>query len=295
MQIIRQTYSTLTRWLQPAEKQTPFALTPRHRKRFLVNQTHKILYCPIEKNSCTFFKRLLLLQSPFADLFLASELDPHNFLKQTGLMRPETVDPFIHDDYLRFVVVREPIGRIVSAYMNKFVRSRRYKVALKLTESYRQQMGQPYDEGQLLTFSEFVRHISQQNDANMDVHWRPQSDFVRNEIDLFQYKVTLEKIPAFTAVLSRRMGIELDASKTANQNHYGSYSNDLDLHLTAPEDLRKLEYVPDTKSLVTPELMEILNSRYSKDIELYHACAQSDWPASSLEASSRESKTTDQS
>lgn len=278
MSIVRQTYSALSRWLRPAERRTKFALTPRHRKRFLVNLDHKILYCPIEKNSCTFFKRLLLLQSPFADQFIASESDPHNFLKQTGLMKPESVDPFVDDDYLRFIVLREPIGRIVSAYMNKFVRSRRYKVALKLTESFREKVGQPYDENRLLTFSEFVHYLAEQDDQKMDVHWRPQSDFIRDEIDLFQYKVTLERIPEFTAVLSRRMGVELDASKTANQNHYKSYPPNQDLHLAAPEDLRKLDHVPDTASLVTPELMELLKRRYSKDVTLYQTCDQAAWP-----------------
>jgi hypothetical protein len=281
MQIIRQTFNAMTRWLQPPAPEKLFKLTPRHRKRFLVSHDHKILYCPIEKNSCTFFKRLLIMQSQYADQFLASEQQIHSFLNQSGVFRPDTSAPFVSDEYLRFVVFREPIGRIVSAYMNKFVRSRRYKIALKVTEDYRNRNGQRYHERRLLNFTEFVEHICLQADRKMDVHWRPQCDFVRDEIDLFQYQVTLERVPEFTAILSRRMGVELDTSKTPNQNFYKTYPAGMDLHVTAPEDLRKLEHVPDMNSLLTPELRAKLEDRYAQDIVLYQNCLESKWPRES--------------
>ena len=144
MPSFRQTYSVISRWFRPPDDRTTFTLTPRHRKRFLVNLSHKILYCPIEKNSCTLFKRILILNSEFSEQFIASTLDPHTFLKQTGLMKPENATPFQDADYLRFIIVREPLERIVSAYMNKFVRSKRYKIALKITQDYRRQFDQPY-------------------------------------------------------------------------------------------------------------------------------------------------------
>ena len=50
-----------------------FVLQPRHKKRYVVNHEHRILYCPIEKNSCTFFKRLLLEHSSFRDEFLIED------------------------------------------------------------------------------------------------------------------------------------------------------------------------------------------------------------------------------
>ncbi|MEC8570595.1 MAG: sulfotransferase family 2 domain-containing protein, partial [Planctomycetota bacterium] len=157
MPSFRQIYSLISRWFRPPDDRTKFTLTPRHRKRFLVNLSHKILYCPIEKNSCTLFKRILILNSEFSEQFIASTLDPHTFLKQTGLMKPENATPFQDADYLRFIIVREPLERIVSAYMNKFVRSKRYKIALKITQDYRRQFDQPYDENRLLNFSEFVQ------------------------------------------------------------------------------------------------------------------------------------------
>ncbi|MEC8304946.1 MAG: sulfotransferase family 2 domain-containing protein, partial [Planctomycetota bacterium] len=239
---------------------------------------HKILYCPIEKNSCTLFKRILILNSEFSEQFIASTLDPHTFLKQTGLMKPENATPFQDADYLRFIIVREPLERIVSAYMNKFVRSKRYKIALKITQDYRRQFDQPYDENRLLNFSEFVQHISEQTNQEMDVHWRPQIDFVRHEIELFQYKVTMERIAEFISILSRRMGVELDASKTANQNHYAAYPPGMNFHITPPEELRQLKSVPEADSLLTPELRNVLTRRYARDIELYQECVDSRWP-----------------
>lgn len=278
MPSFRQTYSVISRWFRPPDDRTTFTLTPRHRKRFLVNLSHKILYCPIEKNSCTLFKRILILNSEFSKQFIASTLDPHTFLKQTGLMKPENATPFQDADYLRFIIVREPLERIVSAYMNKFVRSKRYKIALKITQDYRRQFDQPYDENRLLNFSEFVQHISEQTNQEMDVHWRPQIDFVRHEIELFQYKVTMKRIAEFISILSRRMGVELDASKTANQNHYAAYPPGMNFHITPPEELRQLKSVPEADSLLTPELRNVLTRRYARDIELHQECVDSRWP-----------------
>ena len=278
MPSFRQTYSVISRWFRPPDDRTTFTLTPRHRKRFLVNLSHKILYCPIEKNSCTLFKRILILNSEFSKQFIASTLDPHTFLKQTGLMKPENATPFQDADYLRFIIVREPLERIVSAYMNKFVRSKRYKIALKITQDYRRQFDQPYDENRLLNFSEFVQHISEQTNQEMDVHWRPQNDFVRHEIELFQYKVTMKRIAEFISILSRRMGVELDASKTANQNHYAAYPPGMNFHITPPEELRQLKSVPEADSLLTPELRHVLTRRYARDIELHQECVDSRWP-----------------
>ena len=278
MPSFRQTCSAISRWFRPPDDRNAFALTPRHRKRFLVNDSHKILYCPIEKNSCTLFKRILILNSEFSEQFIASTLDPHTFLKQTGLMKPENATPFQDADYLRFIIVREPLERIVSAYMNKFVRSKRYKIALKITQDYRRQFDQPYDENRLLNFSEFVQHISKQKNQEMDVHWRPQIDFVRHEFELFQYKVTMERIADFISILSGRMGVELDASKTANQNHYATYPPGMNFHITPPEELRQLKSVPEADSLLTPELRNVLTQRYARDIELYQECVDSKWP-----------------
>ena len=278
MPSFRQIYSLISRWFRPPDDRTKFTLTPRHRKRFLVNLSHKILYCPIEKNSCTLFKRILILNSEFSEQFIASTLDPHTFLKQTGLMKPENATPFQDANYLRFIIVREPLERIVSAYMNKFVRSKRYKIALKITQDYRRQFDQPYDENRLLNFSEFVQHISEQTNQEMDVHWRPQIDFVRHEIELFQYKVTMERIAEFISILSRRMGVELDASKTANQNHYAAYPPGMNFHITPPEELRQLKSVPEADSLLTPELRHVLTRRYARDIELHQECVDSRWP-----------------
>ena len=193
-------------------------------------------------------------------------------------MKPENATPFQDANYLRFIIVREPLERIVSAYMNKFVRSKRYKIALKITQDYRRQFDQPYDENRLLNFSEFVQHISEQTNQEMDVHWRPQIDFVRHEIELFQYKVTMKRIAEFISILSRRMGVELDASKTANQNHYAAYPPGMNFHITPPEELRQLKSVPEADSLLTPELRHVLTRRYARDIELHQECVDSRWP-----------------
>ncbi|MED5575895.1 MAG: hypothetical protein VX757_00215, partial [Planctomycetota bacterium] len=92
------------------------------------------------------------------------------------------------------------------------------------------------------------------------------------------YKVTMERIAEFISILSRRMGVELDASKTANQNHYAAYPPGMNFHITPPEELRQLKSVPEADSLLTPELRHVLTRRYARDIELHQECVDSRWP-----------------
>ena len=88
----------------------------------------------------------------------------------------------------------------------------------------------------------------------------------------------MERIADFISILSGRMSVELDASKTANQNHYATYPPGMNFHITPPEELRQLKSVPEADSLLTPELRNVLTQRYARDIELYQECVDSKWP-----------------
>ncbi len=241
----------------------------RARRRLLCNEEHRIIYCPIEKNSCTFFKQILVDNSRYAQPYRDSGLPVHDYLKQEPILRIDTLDKLASDEYLKFVVVREPIERIVSAYLNKFVTNRASPMAVKATADYEQMFELDKPLRRLLTFHEFSRLICRQRDRDMDVHWRPQEFFVRGFLDKFDWIVPMNAIPEFLCVLEGRMGVTLPRGRTANQTSYAQLDNDELFDKKTPEELRAMEGLPRKDKLVNERMLERLSQRYRHDIELY--------------------------
>jgi len=96
-------------------------------KNIYVNDKYKFIYCEVPKVACTNWKRILL--------FLSGKLNKNKslYLKSKDVHSPEygkylrTLDEYSEQDqrdkinnYFKFLIVREPLERILSAYRNKF-------------------------------------------------------------------------------------------------------------------------------------------------------------------------------
>lgn len=252
--------------------------TPRLVSRFLVNHDHRLLYCPIEKNSCTYFKRLLLEHGSHREEFLASRMDPHRYIKAADWLRLSDASPFVDPSYLRFVILREPVGRMVSAYLNRFVSNIKFPGAIELTKEYRERHNLDLANPQLLTFTEFVESLVETEDKHLDPHFRSQWFYCEREINYLDWKVTLERIPEFLEVLSQRIGVEIVDEKTKNRTKYGEHSIEEKLFDQTPGQLRRLSSMPTKEALVTEPLREKLINRFAPDVKLYADAVNAKWP-----------------
>jgi hypothetical protein len=236
---------------------------------YLDNRLHRVAYCPIEKNACTYFKDNLLANSDHAAEYQDSGLDPHSFIKNRKRMRLQDLQHLKDPDYLRFVIVREPIERTVSAYINKFVRNRMYKMALQAVEQYAS-IDPTFDQPRkMLTFRMFVRLLENFDDAQLDHHWRSQISFVAPLVDCFDWIVPMERIAEFLPVLEKRMNCNFPREKSANQNIYEAHRLRKRFYDKYPARLRLLEHPPGVESLMLPEFDEALRQRFALDFELY--------------------------
>lgn len=111
--------------------------------------TDKFLYCPIPKAACTNFKALIL----------ETTTKPH----ETPYPTPEHLTTQelnkIHETRPTILITRNPLTRILSAYINKFI-----------PKPY-------YDHWTIYTnptpFEEFIEYIIQQTPETSDIHWAP--------------------------------------------------------------------------------------------------------------------------
>ena len=108
--------------------------------QILVDDTRRILYCEINKAACTNWKRILLVLTGKMNTTRPKDLnhyDVHHDLEATFLPRlytfPTAGIRYRLDNYFKFVFVREPIERFLSAFLDKFT--------FAVNDLYRQEFG----------------------------------------------------------------------------------------------------------------------------------------------------------
>lgn len=104
------------------------------------------------------------------------------------------------DDYIKFTLVRNPIGRIVSCYKDKIAPD------CPWNQSFRRKLN--ISPGQDIKFGEFLKLLQDSAKLNADEHWAPQVELIP-PIDKLQLIMRLESISDDIDTLSRRIGRDL--------------------------------------------------------------------------------------
>ncbi len=117
-------------------------------------------------------------------------------------------------DTFKFVIVRDPYSRLVSAYDDKILEGYARRGDLWIDKIKKTAAKHKVKLSEKITFEEFVRVVSLQTEAEMDVHWRPQYhvgrfdlikfDFVgRTELISIDFAYILERIKAPAEIMHR--------------------------------------------------------------------------------------------
>ncbi|KAL9986222.1 hypothetical protein ACROYT_G000332 [Oculina patagonica] len=134
----------------------------------IVDEKFKILFCYIPKVSCSQWKTVLVqLHRPQPKYYVQ---DPRNFkfLHQY----PTDQAKLILKSYFKFVFVREPFERLLSAYLEKFYSGDpgfHNNFGREIIRRYRPG-GNPEDKN--ITFDEFVNYVINIGDGYWNEHWK---------------------------------------------------------------------------------------------------------------------------
>ncbi|XP_028855410.1 carbohydrate sulfotransferase 11-like [Denticeps clupeoides] len=159
-------------------------LIPEDLKHMIVDDQHGLLYCYVPKVACTNWKRVLMVLTGESGGVRDPLQIPANEAHIPGNLR--TLSEYSTSEinhrlrrYLKFLFVREPFERLVSAYRNKFTRS--YNTAFHKrygTKIIRRHRPDPSPEalerGDDVSFSEFVHYLvdpSTQREEPFNEHW----------------------------------------------------------------------------------------------------------------------------
>jgi hypothetical protein len=210
--------------------------TPWCLDTWVVNHDLRVLYACIPKAACTSIMTWLVRSAGFAPELLQQferaescglcpgalgYPDIHSHLDTNYSLRPLSapqIDRLLTDpSYFKFTVVRNPLTRLVSGYLDKVVKARSPARRIIRASQFRKGQlgwsavrrwmgGQAFlDPERSLSFREFVEHLLRERPDQIDIHFRPQSRLLRG-ITL-DFTGHLERIEQDFAVIQRRLGI----------------------------------------------------------------------------------------
>ncbi|XP_034036385.1 carbohydrate sulfotransferase 14 [Thalassophryne amazonica] len=157
-----------------------WSLNPLQRKtllqHILVNDQYHFLYCYVPKVACSNWKRVLkVLSGTLESVDVNIKMDHRSDLLFLSALKPDEIR-YRLKHYFKFLFVREPMERLLSAYRNKFgeIESYQKKYGVEIIKRYRK--GHVKDsaiKGDDVTFSEFVQYLLDEDAEHMNEHWMP--------------------------------------------------------------------------------------------------------------------------
>jgi hypothetical protein len=263
--------------------------------RYYVSRRQRLLYCPIQKVACTSLKvwwaehegwpldrenlEVTNLHCPFQAQFA--------YGKQAELLGDEPLDD---PGWFRFVFVRNPWTRLVSAFLNKFVHWHD-EIALQLIDEFRRglpnriarQLWSRHDSAdrlapwwllrsksawcERLTFRQFVNHLATCDMTAVNGHWRPQSEFF--EKVEFHFIGRFEHLERDFAELNRLLGRQPSLPRINSTTYVADFSTQECVADWPLSRLRRLSAAPPYRCFYTPALAETVGRLYEADVKRF--------------------------
>lgn len=243
------------------------------RNHHLCCKSKKFIYCYIPKNACTTFKWMVAsykeYNSPQISKILRGESSES--INQYTANFIANAEDIANSKYFRFVILRSPFNRLVSAYCDKFVRGKaKAKFARQVVCKI---LDKPQDFSNI-TFEDFVNYLCDHSSSQLDQHWRPQVDFLLyKKYDMYiQMENLSNEIPKLTSLL------EVDLPRSNQGHHSTKYSCYIRLEDTWKINANELGQVlesenalPEPKAFYNEDIIAKVRNRYQADCELYES------------------------
>ncbi|MBF0817684.1 hypothetical protein E4U02_14855 [Microbacterium paludicola] len=231
-----------------------------------------VYYRWIPKNSCTAIKRTLV---GFEDAERSESFSTHNFHAEVqDAYGPAPARVFSGMESAKAIaVVREPLERVVSCYLDKFsaptVRERGFE---RFAEGHlrraQRMLGVREDLSRSISFAEFVWYLTQTPVAVWDPHWKPQWTYFGDDQDLDGYELFSM---GDTAQIWSYLGVEHD-----NRRYNATAAGALDLSARTddysellPAELQNVDQA-QYQNFLPDALIRVLMPFFGRDYDIYN-------------------------
>ncbi|XP_078358793.1 carbohydrate sulfotransferase 11-like [Oculina patagonica] len=224
------------------------ALQPKDLNHFIVDNKHRIVYCYVPKVACTTWKKIMAHLVGLKSKPLKSVHDQKfNLLSSHSKAKAR----FILENYYKFLFVREPFERLLSAYKDKFTRKTNVwkKYEKKIKRAVRVRLGANAtslgDRGGEIKFQDFISYLIDVSNkgSRFNEHWRHYDQLChpcKINFDFIGHYETLEDDASFVL---HEAGV--DQFVSFPPVHFTSTKNDLERYYSEvpQEDILRLQRV----------------------------------------------------
>lgn len=204
----------------------------------------------------------------------------HNFPRTTGapkyinqmMDKLENDEEFFEKDYTKFLVIRNPMKRCISAYCGKFIKRHLDFEAGKLVNN---DLKTTKDVSQISfkkTLEEMLK-LSKEELEEINTHWRPQYTFFKGaSIDDFDYVILQDNFnQEFNQMCEKEGWPKLEKSRKINTTNYQylkKYNGKVD-GIPAYKLLNSKGISPRKSQFLTYETKEMMEELFEIDLKMY--------------------------
>jgi hypothetical protein len=258
----------------------------RSERQFLLDERNKLIYCPIPKVACSSLKMWLLRNTGVEQSLELTAV--HDYasrrlrLRHLGWReaRRRLEDP----SYFKFVFVRSPFSRLVSAFLDKVRMANHIALDILWQVQNAESPIRPYldlltrharcrvcgwlapDVQRGITFREFVEYLQGQNLKRVDAHWRPQNTFLGPT--RFDFVGRFEHLRQDLNRICKLKQLPFDLPHR-NRTRYEHAAEGTTYADWTAEQLNQLDAMPGYRQFYTPELVELVARLYGEDLERF--------------------------
>lgn len=235
--------------------------------RYLVAHEHRLLICSIPKNGCSTLSRWWLGAFDAGRPVPEVLADVHTAVRERHVLSlaPSDVASNALATYRKIVFIREPLGRIASAFVDKFIGPEDHELYDAMVEML-EHLGEPGRPAKDLTFRQFVDYLDLSIDEHLDLHLRPQAAFLGSTP--FDEVIPVEHINHRLEALSIELSVPPPPVRRENQSVYTREPPGTCCDLPTREMHARWMH-PRTSALIDPPTAALLRRRFARDFDLY--------------------------
>ncbi|KAL7375226.1 hypothetical protein ABVT39_014016 [Epinephelus coioides] len=242
----------------PEGRQSLEDLSDNELKHLIVDDNHGIIYCYIPKVACTNWKRVMFvlnMSAPYQDpMSIAGDMVhlPKTFTQLNSFPRQEMKVKLKH--YTKFLFVRDPFVRLISAYRNKFQRHNEYfyqHFGRDILRLYGNQSDPPETEDKAFasgirpSFYNFIQYLldpQTEKEAPFEPHWRQMHRLCHPCLIQYDFVGHQETLQQDAEQLLKMLKLEDDIKFPPSYENMTSPASMLDWFSTVPLEARRKLY-----------------------------------------------------
>lgn len=232
-----------------------------NKAHFYVSHNMKLVYCSVPKVASTNWKRLLLMFEQATNSSSVASIEKNNVhalpqVRLFNIISKEGIKQTLFH-YYKFLFVRHPFERLVSAYRNKFEENNKYfhkTYGSQILRLYRANLTEKqYRRGNGVKFEEFILWILQKR--VFDGHWSPIDSICHPCVLPYDFIGKMESLVADSEQILKDLG---------SQEHFPAHLTDK--HKTS---LTSKQLIQTHFSKLSKETIRQLYQRYKVDFEAF--------------------------